>query len=146
VDLVSGTSRLISLAGSVPGMINRIVTVDVQGTNQVVAKMAEDGRLLVSSPEGARGEGTVRVVIETTDGANHTVGFPVSTMPMPRVTMTYVGKPGSNVFVAGSFNGWTPSRDRLADDDGDGTYEGTFPVAPGSYAYKFVVDGNWMLD
>lgn len=48
--------------------------------------------------------------------------------------------------VAGSFNGWSQDRTVLEDPDGDGTYEATTLLDPGTYTYKFVVDGKWIAD
>ncbi len=52
----------------------------------------------------------------------------------------------SDVFVAGSFNDWNASADRMTDEDGDGVYEITLSLPKGEHPYKFVVDGNWMAD
>ncbi len=48
--------------------------------------------------------------------------------------------------VAGAFNGWSQDRTILADPDGDGVYTAELWIDPGTYAYKFVVDGNWIAD
>ncbi|MBT3316773.1 hypothetical protein HN388_02230, partial [bacterium] len=53
---------------------------------------------------------------------------------------------GKDVFLAGSFNDWNDSRDRMSDSDEDGTFTTTLLLQPGSYQYKFVVDGNWQQD
>jgi cyclomaltodextrinase len=55
------------------------------------------------------------------------------------------GSPGS-VYLAGEFNNWNPSAQRMTDDDGDGVYTTTVQLAPGRYQYKFVVDGTWFHD
>lgn len=51
----------------------------------------------------------------------------------------------SSVCVAGSFNGWNPSRAPLKRDSSD-HWGLTLPLAEGSYEYCMVVDGRWMLD
>ena len=56
------------------------------------------------------------------------------------------GKSAANVFLAGTFNDWNDSKQRLTDADGDGVWETTLLLQPGSYQYKFVVDGNWTAD
>ena len=48
-----------------------------------------------------------------------------------------------SVAVAGSFNGWQPST-RLSQRDGQWMCE--IELDPGSYEYRFVVDGQWMED
>lgn len=54
--------------------------------------------------------------------------------------------PGRNVAVAGSFNDWEPKLNPMTDEKGDGVYLCTLRLAPGCYEYKFVVDGEWVLD
>jgi cyclomaltodextrinase / maltogenic alpha-amylase / neopullulanase len=56
------------------------------------------------------------------------------------------GKSAKNVFLAGTFNDWNDSAQRMADDDGDGVFETTLLLQPGTYQYKFVADGNWKQD
>ena len=57
------------------------------------------------------------------------------------------GRP-SKLFLAGSFNDWNPANEKylLSDDDGDGIWSITVKLPPGTYQYKFVVDGNWTKD
>jgi hypothetical protein len=54
----------------------------------------------------------------------------------------------TQIFLAGSFNDWKPSNDKflMKDDDGDGTYSITVKLAPGTYEYKLVIDGQWTKD
>jgi hypothetical protein len=49
----------------------------------------------------------------------------------------------NGVCVAGSFQGWNPGGSMLSDDDGDLIYEGTFPLTPGTYQYKFINGTSW---
>jgi 1,4-alpha-glucan branching enzyme len=50
----------------------------------------------------------------------------------------------SDVFVAGSFNDWDPTRTRLTWKRG--VYAATVRLAQGRYEYKFIVDGTWCMD
>ncbi|MDD8017675.1 MAG: alpha-amylase family glycosyl hydrolase [Bacteroidota bacterium] len=50
------------------------------------------------------------------------------------------------VVVTGSFNNWDKERDQLKDINGNGIYELSKPLEPGSYIYKFIVDGKEVLD
>lgn len=52
----------------------------------------------------------------------------------------------SSVYLAGEFNDWSDSAEPMTDEDGDGVFETTLDLAPGRYAYKFVVDGTWKED
>jgi len=49
-----------------------------------------------------------------------------------------------DVLVAGSFNGWSTSKNPMQLKDGVWTVD--LVLAPGSYQYKLVLDGNWVLD
>ena len=50
------------------------------------------------------------------------------------------------VTVFGSFNNWNKKSHQLKDINGNGIYELGVPLEPGSYIYKFIVDGNEILD
>jgi 5'-AMP-activated protein kinase regulatory beta subunit len=54
--------------------------------------------------------------------------------------------PGASVFLAGSFNNWDPAAKPMADPAGDGHFAATCMLAPGTYEYKFVVNGEWTVD
>ena len=49
------------------------------------------------------------------------------------------------VFLAGDFNEWDPQDKRMRKYK-DGTFRARLQLEPGRYEYKFVVDGNWMVD
>jgi 1,4-alpha-glucan branching enzyme len=46
------------------------------------------------------------------------------------------------VFLAGSFNDWSPVSTPMA-KDADGNWSLAVDLKPGRYEYKFVVDGAW---
>jgi 1,4-alpha-glucan branching enzyme len=54
--------------------------------------------------------------------------------------------PVKKVCVGGDFNGWDPSARRMSRFPKDGTYRARLSLAPGRYEYKFVVDGEWVVD
>ncbi|MFO7914071.1 MAG: alpha-amylase family glycosyl hydrolase [Candidatus Krumholzibacteriales bacterium] len=65
------------------------------------------------------------------------------------VSVTFTFQPEravSGLYLAGSFNEWQESDIRMEDKDGDGVYQVTIGLEPGEYQYKFVVDGNWIVD
>ena len=47
------------------------------------------------------------------------------------------------VHLAGSFNDWKPVAMRKQKD---GSYVCLATISPGTYEYKFIVDGEWMVD
>jgi 1,4-alpha-glucan branching enzyme len=51
------------------------------------------------------------------------------------------------VSIVGDFNNWMPDADPLVDENGDGEWTLFYPLKPGRYEYKFVVDGiHWIPD
>ncbi len=49
-----------------------------------------------------------------------------------------------NVFLAGDFNGWSPNAYSMKKDGDDWVMP--IHLSPGKHLYKFVVDGNWIID
>src|SRR6185503_1659037 len=54
----------------------------------------------------------------------------------------------ARIFLAGNFNDWKPDNEKflMKDPDGDGTFSITVKLTPGTYQYKYVVDGKWTQD
>jgi len=67
--------------------------------------------------------------------------------PAAEVVFTYSSESPEpcHVFVAGDFNGWNPQAHPLQLFDGS-VYRTVLRLAPGTYQYKFVVDGTWVHD
>lgn len=55
-------------------------------------------------------------------------------------------QPGSQVFVAGTFNNWNPTANPMKDNPGSGHCKATLPLPAGRHEYKFVVNGIWIMD
>ena len=66
--------------------------------------------------------------------------------PGKNVNLQLAVKPGSEVFVAGTFNDWDPKQHRMSDNPGSGHCKITLVLPPGRHEYKFVVDGEWLVD
>ena len=49
------------------------------------------------------------------------------------------------VSLSGEFNGWSPNATPMK-RRADGQWETTVALAPGQYQYKFIVDGEWVVD
>ncbi len=63
------------------------------------------------------------------------------------VVFRYFDSKASHVNVVGDFNGWSPRADALVDENGDGLWTLFFDLSPGTYQYKFIVDGvHWIPD
>jgi 1,4-alpha-glucan branching enzyme len=62
--------------------------------------------------------------------------------------VTFVFTPTSGtrkVSVVGSFNGWDPAKGEMKRQQ-DGTFRRKEKLQPGRYEYKFLVDGQWLVD
>ena len=53
---------------------------------------------------------------------------------------------GSQVYLAGDFNGWSTTDYPMVDRYGKGEFTISVPLVPGCYQYKFVVNGIWCMD
>ena len=149
VNLTSGEVRTVALNGCVPGQIARAKIRKVESKQSLSVSSLEPTILELSASRGETGDGVIHLGIDTIEGNHYDVGLPVRWAPKPEVQFTFrtlTPEEGHEVYVAGTFNGWNSGADRLTDEDGDGTYTATMMISPGSYAYKFVVDGHWMLD
>ncbi|MDD3154954.1 MAG: glycogen-binding domain-containing protein [Victivallaceae bacterium] len=71
---------------------------------------------------------------------------PIRKAAKKRVTFECIAQVGQVVSLAGSFNDWDPKAKCLSDKKGDGVFTCTVMLEPGTYEYKFVVDGKWQLD
>lgn len=64
--------------------------------------------------------------------------------PRP-ISFRLLAPAAQTVFVGGSFNDFNAAQYPLTRRD-DGVWEAAVTLDPGRYAYKFKVDGEWMLD
>lgn len=58
----------------------------------------------------------------------------------------YFNSDAKKVLLVGDFNNWSPTADPMKDLNGDGHWSLFYPLRPGTYQYKFVVDGRWLPD
>ncbi|TCL62055.1 maltoporin/sucrose porin [Hydrogenispora ethanolica] len=61
------------------------------------------------------------------------------------VTFTFKAPDATAVYLSGSFNSWNPAGQKMS-KGADGVWSVTIPLKPGTYQYKFVVDGTWTPD
>lgn len=62
------------------------------------------------------------------------------------VTFTVHADKGKSVYLAGEFNNWNPTAKKMAYKARAGVYSATIKLLPGTYQYKFVIDGTWCAD
>ncbi len=66
--------------------------------------------------------------------------------PAKRVAFQVAAQPRSEVYLAGTFNQWDPSRHQMKDTRNTGKYSLTLMLPKGEYEYKFIINGNWIVD
>ena len=62
------------------------------------------------------------------------------------ITFTVHAEKGKQVYLAGEFNQWNPTAKKMTYKPTDGIYTATITLTPGTYQYKFVIDGTWCAD
>ena len=65
---------------------------------------------------------------------------------LKNVTFTVHAEKGKAVYLAGVFNQWSLTAKKMAYKAKNGIYTATVKLAPGTYEYKFVIDGTWCAD
>lgn len=50
------------------------------------------------------------------------------------------------VYLAGDFNNWSPNEAFMYDSDGNGLWQRVIPLKNGRHRYKYVVDGEYIVD
>lgn len=75
--------------------------------------------------------------------------IPVATTPEPidkETTFSVSAPAAKEVYIVGDFNHWKINDESRLVRLNDGSWEKRFTLSPGKYRYKFVVDGEWVLD
>ena len=62
------------------------------------------------------------------------------------VTFSALFPKAGTVQIAGDFNDWQPGRTPMHKIDESGTWRTRLNLAPGTYRYRLVVDGQWQQD
>ncbi len=70
-----------------------------------------------------------------------------SPMKFPaRVLFSYSVPDANEILVAGEFNNWRPLEQHKLNKQENGEWNTSIPLMPGTYEYKFIVDGEWRED
>lgn len=129
-------------------------------TSSFASLLATSLTFALAACGGAPGQpaGPAAEVVAPPPAGSPTVGSPAAapqvTSPGPNVTPAgvvfnhRVEGTGHQIYLAGNFNEWKPdnAQFQMKDDDGDGTWSITVKLAPGTYQYKYVVNGKWTQD
>ena len=62
------------------------------------------------------------------------------------VRFEIAAQPGSQVFLAGTFNGWNTTATPLKDNPDSGHFKTVLRLPVGTHEYKFVINGAWTVD
>jgi 1,4-alpha-glucan branching enzyme len=62
------------------------------------------------------------------------------------VAFRFAAPADSQVFLAGSFNGWSTDEHALTFDARSGFHQTALALPSGRHEYKFVVNGTWVAD
>ena len=105
----------------------------------------EDPNNPKTADDGYGGKNSVIVVGETKMTTKIKKEEPIASGEFP-VKFTYQPLTGGKheIFLAGDFNNWSPTATPMKESNG--IYEVILNLKQGKYAYKFVVDGNWVTD
>lgn len=129
------------------------------GTSHHFAVKAMDGmavdldrlnhRLTLNADPALKGLVEVRLFLLPNDGEDviaYESILPVAVQSMPRQRFTYrAADSAGRVSVVGDFNQWNAESHIMTRENG-GLYAIEIALAPGTYRYKFVVDGNYLED
>ncbi|MBI5062855.1 MAG: glycoside hydrolase [Desulfatitalea sp.] len=70
---------------------------------------------------------------------------PAKESKVKRIDFSLNAPDAQAVLLVGTFNDWSLTRHPMK-KDAQGLWKKTVMLAPGTYEYKFVVDGNWIED
>jgi 5'-AMP-activated protein kinase regulatory beta subunit len=62
-----------------------------------------------------------------------------------KITFSLEATNATQVFLMGDFNSWNPKKHPMKKDE-NGIWEKAVIIPPGTYEYKFLVDGRWEED
>ncbi len=76
-------------------------------------------------------------------------GTPAAPASPRQVVVRYSDAEAQDVRIAGDFNGWVPDRGVRSHIDSEGdarVWTKVMDLAPGTYQYRYIVDGDWRAD
>lgn len=84
-------------------------------------------------------------VIETMRKVKETMNKPIGKRNSQNIEFTFFAPQAKKVYLAGNFNKWK-TNDHPMKKDKDGVWRTSIRLSPGSYEYKYFVDGAWVQD
>jgi chromosome partitioning protein len=109
--------------------------------------------LAAPSANGSRDYNALAVEVEASDPnlADATLGLDGGPLadPVREVVVRFSDPSANDVRIAGDFNGWIPDkgvRSLIESDGGERVWTKILQLPPGTYQYRYVVDGEWRED
>ena len=62
------------------------------------------------------------------------------------VIFSYYDPVAHDVQLVGDFSNWEPAENIMVQEKKNKIWKGVIPLSPGTYQYKFIVDGKWKID
>lgn len=90
-------------------------------------------------------DGVIELWVDATGNVSQSAGAGMPVVDGNKVTFTYKNDSASSVYLAGTMNGWSTTKNKMT-KNAAGVFTYTVELAPGQYEYKYVVDGNWVSD
>ncbi|MCC5878252.1 MAG: hypothetical protein JJU11_18700, partial [Candidatus Sumerlaeia bacterium] len=146
LQLRTGQQGDISVYNAASGPVESIKA--VRSTPDGITLSHEGEIVTVKAPEDTEGLYLLSIDVSLRGGSTETLQVPVILQQTPIVEFTYSPPEGTTpgrVALAGEFNGWSSGSDLLEQDE-EGVFRIEYPLEPGTWSYKFVVDGNWIPD
>jgi chromosome partitioning protein len=98
---------------------------------------------------GARDYAAVAIELEASPPANRAPAAVVEEPVLREITVRFSDTHAGDVRIAGDFNGWVPDkgvRSVIEAADGARVWTKILHLPPGTYQYRYVVDGEWRED
>jgi hypothetical protein len=116
------------------------------------ARSGQPINLFAASANGTLDYAALAAEVEAMPPADTSTSAQVDSFdaPNPREIVVHFRDPrAGDVRIAGDFNGWVPDkgvRSRIESDRGTRVWTKVLHLPPGTYQYRYVVDGEWRAD
>ena len=90
-------------------------------------------------------DGIIELWVDATGNVSQSAGAGMPVVNGNKVTFTYSNSKATNVYLAGTMNGWSTTKNKMTKNSA-GVFSCTVELGPGQYEYKYVVDGEWVSD
>ncbi len=152
--LYDGRSRYArETLGEIRSLFGDLCFDTVVRSNIKLREAARRGRPIVSyarSANGAQDYGALAIELALTPAPGElTEEAPAPGGPAREVVIQYRDVGATDVRLAGDFNGWVPDKDVqsvVQAEGGDRVWTKILSLPPGTYHYRYVVDGEWRED